>query len=220
MTITTRTARKTAALVVSATTMLTLVAGCSNREKNAAKGEPAARSASGTPQAITSANLSQKPPNAVQLPATLATPPANATETILAKVSPDCLICARAIRPETGCDIATTQCEKLTDPKMQAQCLDTLRCVLPGPGASCVSTATASLTSCYCGGASVEECLKKGVASGVCKQVIETGFKTTDPVVIARSLVDTSYSSGVAMNLTKCLAKFGLLADPKCRSCF
>jgi hypothetical protein len=136
-------------------------------------------------------------------------------------MSADCLACARALTPQTGCNLAAITCEKLAEGKPRQQCLDTLRCVLAGtPGGGCLNKTNSDLTKCYCGGATVEACLTPGAANGTCKKFIETGLGTTDPGFVARNITNTEHSSGVAMKLVQCLADAGRLLDPKCRTCF
>jgi len=143
------------------------------------------------------------------------------SESLLANVSPECLACAQALGPSTGCDLASNACETLADGKARAQCLDTLKCVFPGGSRpSCVDKTNSNLTSCYCGSASVEACLLPGKANGGCKHAIEVGLGSTDPGFVARNITDRSHPAGVAMKLAQCLADAGRLADPKCRSCF
>lgn len=203
-------------------------AGCSNRQKPEEHGPVSAKSDSGA--VAVAAKLTQVPLALVPAasgsanaaaPTVPAAPPANATETILAGMSADCLTCARALTPQTGCNLAATTCEKLAEGKARQQCLDTLRCVLPGPpGAGCVNKTNSDLTKCYCGGATVEACLTPGAANGTCKKFIETGLGTTDPGFVARNITNTEHASGVAMKLVQCLADAGRLVDPRCRTCF
>jgi hypothetical protein len=206
-------------------------AGCSNRQKAEERGSMSAKPDAGA--AVAPAKLVQGPLAPLPAasgsasaassvaPALPAAPPGNATETILAGMSADCLACARALTPQTGCNLSAISCEELAEGKPRQQCLDTLRCVLPGtPGGSCVNKANSDLTKCYCGGATVEACLAPGTASGVCKKHIEAGLGTTDPGFVARNITNTEHTAGVAMRLVQCLADAGRLLDPKCRACF
>ena len=208
-------------------------AGCSNKPRSDERNHTGANPDGGAASAVAPAKLAQGPlapapagsssagVAATAAPALPVAPPANATETILAGMSADCLSCARALAPQTGCNLSAIGCEKLGEGKPRQQCLDTLRCVLPGAArGSCVDKTNSDLTKCYCGSQAVEACLTPGTATGTCKKLIETGLGSTDPGFVARNITNTDHASGVAMKLAQCLADAGRLVDPKCRSCF
>jgi hypothetical protein len=202
--------------------------GCSNPTKSEPgpqKNALATKADAGVAKPTVTATLAPKPVgSAVAVPASSrpATPPSNATESLLAAASIDCLACAQAIAPNAGgCELSLLNCETFSDAKKRAQCLDTLRCVLPAAGrSSCIDKANSNLTSCYCGSISVEDCLVAGNAKGRCKAELESGLGSNDPGFIARNTTNVAEPAGRAMKLAKCLAEVGRLLDSKCQQCF
>jgi hypothetical protein len=208
-------------------TSLLAGAGCSNQTKSEPRGEKsnlAAKTDAGIAKPTVTATLAPTPTTsaAVSASSRAATPPTNATESLLAAVSIDCLACAQALAPTPGgCDLSVLNCETFPEGKKRTQCLDTLRCVLPAAGRpSCIDKTNSNLTSCYCGGVGVEDCLVAGNAKGRCKSELESGLGSIEPGFIARNTTNVAEPAGRAMKLAKCLAEVGRLIDTKCQQCF
>ncbi|MET0593152.1 MAG: hypothetical protein ABW133_10655 [Polyangiaceae bacterium] len=200
---------------------------CSNHEKSASQSDEKRKAPSAAPaspaESAKTAHASDR--SGLASGAASARLPAGPTrfpltEAIFTARSAECQTCLRNLPPNSGCDVASIGCETLPEGKEREQCFDTLRCVLPSAGqSSCVDKTNSNLTACYCGTATVENCLA-GKASGVCKKSLEVGLRSTDPGTIARTITDRSLPSGVAMKLVQCVADVGRLVDSTCRSCF
>jgi hypothetical protein len=77
---------------------------------------------------------------------------------------------------------------------------------------ACVSQTrcgASNINECYCGTASGASCLNPGAANGPCKDAIERGLETTDPVAIATGFANTDLGGGVALELLSCTQQNG-----------
>jgi hypothetical protein len=73
---------------------------------------------------------------------------------------------------------------------------------------ACVTRAkcgVSTVSECYCGTASGATCLNPGAANGACKDTIERGLETTDPVAIATGFTNMDVGGGVALQLYGCI---------------
>jgi len=83
----------------------------------------------------------------------------------------------------------------------KANCLQVVRCIRD------TSCHASSVLDCYCGTADTAQCLATSgrvIANGVCKDAIETAFRTRDPFIVQNQFTDPATPGGAALFLTYC----------------
>jgi hypothetical protein len=124
----------------------------------------------------------------------------------------DCLVNGGCVDDAIYGDVGH-ECEDFGNPTQQAECTDTVKCIL---GSGCAQSGVAI---CYCGSSPVAGSCQgnpaPGPIDGVCASTIATGlnFPVGDGTDITKNLTNTILPGGAAVQLFQCAASNG------CTSC-